>query len=531
MIYSRIYFPTYSNRLKEIGQYVGCTWSDPASSGLQSIVWRTQWEVSHDEGLKNSLIRYNLEDCNALKTITEFIDSLPLPGHHDLDSFPGVGFADDVERDKSPNHYEWGNRASAFEEYGNIVKYAYFDYQRSKVCVRTDDRLRKIVAQVKRSKRKPFYRINAKVELKLLKCHYCKSDNVFRDPANHHVRDVFDLRFFSGGIKRWVTRYTAPIHTCLDCGMKPVPLRHRKQKMFGHGLMAWAMQQHVSNRINYENIAKTINDSFGIPVGASRIYKFKQALARYYEPAYRKLLQKIMDGRVLHADETTVKLQRSNGYVWVFASPEEVVYIYKANRRADFLHDMLKDFKGILITDFYSGYDSLPCLQQKCLIHLIRDMNEFLLKSPFDQELDGLARRSGGLLQKIVDTIDKRGLKSRYLRKYKNDVQEYFNELSARTFISETAEKLCQRMLKYQSKLFLFLDYDGVPWNNNYGEHAIKPFARYRRVVTGQINERGLCDYLLLLSLYATCEYRGIRFLDFLLSKELYVDNFSYRNR
>ena len=86
-------------------------------------------------------------------------------------------------------------------------------------------------------------------------------------------------------------------------------------------------------------------------------------------------------------------------------------------------------------------------------------------------------------------------------------------------------------MLKYQSKLFLFLDYDGVPWNNNYGEHAIKPFARYRRVITGQINERGLCDYLLLLSLYATCEYRGIRFLAFLLSEELYVDNFSYRNK
>jgi len=294
----------------------------------------------------------------------------------------------------------------------------------------------------------------------------------------------------------------------------------------GPGRRLGSGRRWLAIRISYENIAKTIHDSFGIPVGGPRIYKFKQALARYYEPAYRRLLQKIMNGKVLHADETTVKLQRDNGYVWVLASPEEVVYIYKANRKADFLHDMLKDFKGILITDFYAGYDSLPCLQQKCLIHLIRDMNECLLKSPFDQELEGIARRFGGLLQKIVDTIDKRGLKSRYLRKYKNDVQEYFNELSARTFISETAEKLRQRMLKYQSKLFLFLDYDGVPWNNNYGEHAIKPFARYRRVVTGQINERGLCDYLLLLSLYATCEYRGIRFLDFLLSKELYLGDF-----
>jgi hypothetical protein len=153
--------------------------------------------------------------------------------------------------------------------------------------------------------------------------------------------------------------------------------------------------------------------------------------------------------------------------------------------------------------------------------------HEYLLKTPFDEDLKSIGKRFGGLLKAIVGTIDKYGLKSRYLRKYKKDVQEYFEELSAKPFLSEVAEKLRQRMLKYQSKLFLFLDYDGVPWNNNNGEHAIKPFARYRRVITGQINQRGLDDYLILLSLYETCEYRGIKFLDFLLSKELDLDKFS----
>jgi hypothetical protein len=298
------------------------------------------------------------------------------------------------------------------------------------------------------------------------------------------------------------------------------------QKMFGHNLMAWAMQQHVCNRISYEDISKTIQDFFGIPVGVPRIYKFKQALARYYEPAYRKLLQNLMDGRVLHADETAIKLQQSNGYVWVFASPEEVVYMHRVTRKTDFLHELFKEFKGVLITDFYAGYDSLPCLQQKCLIHLIRDVNEYLLKTPFDEELKGIGKRFGSLLKKIVGTVDKHGLKSRYLRKYKKDVQKYFDGLSEKPFISEVAEKLRQRMLKYQSKLFLFLDYDGIAWNNNYGEHAIKPFARYRRVITGQINERGLNDYLILLSLYVTCDYRGIRFLDFLRSGQKTITDF-----
>ena len=529
LIYARIYFPAYSNQLKDIGRYLGCKWSSPAPSGLQSIVWRRQWEISHDEELKNSLMRYNLEDCVALKTVTEFVATLPDPESDgpELTQSSQVAFADAIGRDEEPNR-EWGSRAAALEEYADIVRCAYFDYQRSKVTVRTDERLKQIVARENREKRRISCRINERVEFKLLKCPYCGSNDISRDRNDYHTRNSFDLRFFPGGIKRWVTRYRSPHHKCLACGMKPVPLRYRKQKLFGHNLMAWAMHQHVCNRVTYEHVSATIQDCFGIPVGVLRIYEFKSALAQYYGSTYRKLLQKLMSGRVLHADETTIKLQQNSGYVWVFASPEEVLYMYRTTRKTDFLHELFEGFKGVLVTDFYTGYDSLPCLQQKCLVHLIRDFNECLLKTPFDDELKNMGKQFASLLRAIVSTIDKHGLKSRYLRKYKKDVQEYFDGLSAKPFVSEVAEKLRQRMLKYQSKLFLFLDHDGVPWNNNNGEHAIKPFAKYRRIVTGQIKERGLNDYLTLLSLYETCEYRGIRFLDFLLSKERDLDKFSY---
>jgi Transposase IS66 family len=52
---------------------------------------------------------------------------------------------------------------------------------------------------------------------------------------------------------------------------------------------------------------------------------------------------------------------------------------YRDSRKAQFLGPLLEEFKGVLISDFFTGYDSLNCLQQKCLIDLIRDMNEELL--------------------------------------------------------------------------------------------------------------------------------------------------------
>jgi len=51
-------------------------------------------------------------------------------------------------------------------------------------------------------------------------------------------------------------------------------------------------------------------------------------------------------------------------------------------------------------------------------------------------------------------------------------------------------------------------------------------FAHYRKMVGGQITLSGLEPYLVLLSIYQTCKYKGISFLDFLLSKEKDIDKF-----
>ena len=84
---------------------------------------------------------------------------------------------------------------------------------------------------------------------------------------------------------------------------------------------------------------------------------FKSLMARRYRVAYRKLLAKIVSGQVIHADETEVKLRSGKGYVWVFASLEEVVFMYRPTREGEFLREVLKDFKGVLVSDFYAAYD------------------------------------------------------------------------------------------------------------------------------------------------------------------------------
>ncbi len=55
VIYAHLYFPSHSNGLKDVAGCLGCSWSEPDASGLQSLVWRARWEAGHDGEWKEKL--------------------------------------------------------------------------------------------------------------------------------------------------------------------------------------------------------------------------------------------------------------------------------------------------------------------------------------------------------------------------------------------------------------------------------------------------------------------------------------------
>jgi predicted RecB family nuclease len=528
VIYSNLYFPTYSNDLKEIGRFLGCTWSAPFASGIQSIVWRKKWERSKGTKLKDTLIRYNYEDCVALKTLTEFIysafDNKTYEKHNNKSQ--KVAFVEDIKDDEKP---PWEDKKFVSKDIEIITKCAYFEYQRSKIFFRTNKNIRK---NTQYKEKKPTLRCKANKIVTVdnykcpNKCPACKSGNIIYDKEKFNKKVCYDLRISTYGIKKWIVIYRSPFCKCLDCNRAFRPSKIQRQKNFGHTLVSWAVHQYVVNGISLENIATSVREYFGLPLDHRTIWWFKFVAAKYYKDTYDKILKKIVNGCLIHADETGIRLQKDRGYVWVLTNMEEVFYLYRPTRESNFLHELINDFEGVLVTDFYSGYDSLRCSQQKCLVHLIRDLNNALLNNLLDDELKQLVIKFGVLVKGIIDTIDRFGLKSRYMGKHKKDVKRFYRWLLKQMFYSEFAEKFKKRMIKYEKELFLFLDHDNVPWNNNNAEHAVKHFAKYRRVVNGKISQNGLEAYLVLLSIYQTCNYKGINFLDFLLSKEKDIDKF-----
>jgi predicted RecB family nuclease len=77
VIHSHVYFPVYRNSLKEIAGYLGFRWTESEVSGIQSIILRDTWDASHDPALKERLVRYNREDCQALRIADSITSRFP----------------------------------------------------------------------------------------------------------------------------------------------------------------------------------------------------------------------------------------------------------------------------------------------------------------------------------------------------------------------------------------------------------------------------------------------------------------------
>jgi predicted RecB family nuclease len=141
VVYAYIYFPYHSNGLKDVAGFLGCSWSDPQASRLQSVVWRKRWEATHAAEWRDRLVTYNREDCAALRHVAEFLHangsgaSTGGKAEPAAAGDPLVSSVEEIDQQGAPK--QWGEIAFVHADYQFINGCARFDYQRQRVYART----------------------------------------------------------------------------------------------------------------------------------------------------------------------------------------------------------------------------------------------------------------------------------------------------------------------------------------------------------------------------------------------------------
>ena len=336
------------------------------------------------------------------------------------------------------------------------------------------------------------------------------------------------------GIKKTLTRYVGFKGYCIQCSQiySPPDIRkYGRTQVYGHGFKAWVTHQRVALRLPYLSIAEALEEYFGEKMNAGRIPGFIQNLGQYYTGSEKIIVQKLLKSPSIHADETKISIQGVNQYVWVFTDGNYVIFKLTETREPAIIHELLKNYTGVLVSDFYPGYDSVPCQQQKCWVHLIRNLNSDLLESPFDAELERFAWEVKSLIVPVVNDAQKYGLKKSILYNFKKDVDLFYkNSINDKDLKSDLAQKYQKLFIRYQDSLFTFLEHDGIPWHNNTAERAIRHIAKQRAISTS-FYASVMENYLVLLGIKQACRFQGKSFFKFLLSGETDLEKFEARKR
>jgi hypothetical protein len=111
----------------------------------------------------------------------------------------------------------------------------------------------------------------------------------------------------------------------------------------------------------------------GVNIGRATLGNWVLKASReHLQPLYERMKEELLKAKIIAADETKVqvlkekdKLPQTKSEMWVYrtigreTSLPVVLFEYQPGRHGHSARDFLADFSGILMTDGYSGYDSV----------------------------------------------------------------------------------------------------------------------------------------------------------------------------
>jgi transposase len=271
-----------------------------------------------------------------------------------------------------------------------------------------------------------------------------------------------------------------------------------------HALVAYLRQV---GRLPVRGIASLLSALCHLKVSVGEVTRMLGTVAALGQDTYTALQKQLHQSAFVHGDETGWRENGANGYLWSFSTPALCFFTYPKTRAGCVVTDVLgRDYQGIVVSDFYGGYNSHLGLHQRCWVHLLRDVHALKEKFPLPGVLSWATS--------LRDLYDRAKAFASPEPKVRAKARVRFQEelltlASPFVAVSLPQSVLCKRLLQFESELFTFVEYPAVPSENNPAERVIRSRVIARKISGGTRSPVGSQTMAVLSSLFATWQLRG----------------------
>ena len=328
-------------------------------------------------------------------------------------------------------------------------------------------------------------------------------------------RQVYD----TPPLKIVITEHRAEHKQCPNCGCHnkakfPDGVEHPVQ--YGQILKALLVYLSVYQLIPYERLCEFFSDVFELSISKATIAR---ALKNCNDNLadYDKIVQQaLIRAPVLNVDETGFRVTAKRRWLHVACTAFLTWYGHHKDRGksgTDALQ-ILPDFKGTMVHDFWKTYFKYDCLHALCNAHLIRELTGIsenfgqiwsdqmdALTHEIKKAVDSARLYSHSLSLEQITDFETRYARIIELGKQENPVPECVRPVGKRGRKKQSkAKNLLDRFESYPTEILAFMYDFTIPFDNNQAERDIR-MMKVQQKISGTFRSEEGADWF--------CRIRG----------------------
>ncbi len=322
-----------------------------------------------------------------------------------------------------------------------------------------------------------------------------------------------------------VTPYNVHSYKCRNCGHRftaknnthPYPEEGR----FGVNLLVYIAMLKFSLRGVIRRIGDFASQTISFIISPKGLLDMLNRVAQACKAEYLRILGRIRTAEFVYTDETSMRVEAVNQWLWIFRSNDEILVVIRPSRGGNVLKEILGENTDIAtVNDGWSAYNIIT-LFQRCWAHLLREVDEFIDK-PGGRELSGFVHRKFNRLKAFLEKdlpMEERILKKQVFdRKMEELVLKFANYKDLKKPMTYIENGL--------GSWYTCLLFPGMEPTNNLGEQAMREHVLMRKIIGMFRSQKGAENYQYIASMFATWRLQGkdiFQELSTLLKMELCV--------
>jgi transposase len=314
-------------------------------------------------------------------------------------------------------------------------------------------------------------------------------------------------------------KYVCKCGECIKTAQAPLKLIEGGRYSIDFGIEVAVAK--YADHMPLERQAKVMERE-GLDIKSQTLWDQIQAVSHYLKPVYNKIYKEVLNGNVLHIDETRWEMLHKDPerwQLWGVCNNTSVYYDAVDTRGAKQVTALLEGYEGIVVSDAFESYKcankTAKWISAGCWAHARRKFKE--AEANYPTECVAALTLINNLFE--IENKAKNIKELKLLRETEskvtiNQIQDFLNTTKA--LPSSQLAKAIGYSQNNWKELTVFLDYIQVPLTNNAAERALRGPVVGRKNHYGSKSERGAQASSILYSIMESCKLNKINAVKYL---------------